>query len=149
MGTRLSVGLQAIVEELLAATGAARTTLRLDRPPEVFPVVAEACAPGVSSIRGDGTVDLRKAPTFTAVAEELRTLIQEDTLRSDPPTPQAVVDAYGVRAQMLAPVARDGTALGTISVHASEPRAWTAADRAALASAADAVLRELDAEEGD
>ncbi len=44
------MSLQAIVGELLAATGASRCTLRQDRLGETFPVTHEALAPGVPSI---------------------------------------------------------------------------------------------------
>jgi maleate isomerase len=140
----LSAALQGIVDELLAATGASRATLRLDSPPEYFPVVAEACAPGVRSLRGDTSVDLRNAPTFTAIRDELRIILQDDCLNSVPPTPPEVIDLYGVRAQMLAPVPAGGRLLGTMSVHeASGPRHWSEADRQALESAVAAVLREV------
>ncbi|MEA2330125.1 MAG: hypothetical protein QOH58_263 [Thermoleophilaceae bacterium] len=140
----MSAALQGIVERLLADTGASRTTLRVDSPTEFFPVVAEACAPGVRSIRGDTSVDLKTAPTFMAIQDEQRIIVQDDCLHSEPPTPQEVIDAYGVRAQMLAPVALEGLLLGTMSVHqAGAPRRWSAADRQALESAVTAVLAEL------
>ena len=63
---------QEIVEKLLADVGASRTTLRLDRPDAVFPVVAEAMAPGIGSITGATSIDLKAAPTFVFLAEERR-----------------------------------------------------------------------------
>ena len=131
----------AIVAELLAATRASRVTLRLDvAGPAFFPVVAEACAPGIAPIAGDASIDLRAAPTFTTVAEELHTVIQDDVTTAQPPTPPEVIARYGVRAQMLAPVVRDGRCVGTLSVHeATGPRAWSAADRRALEAAAAAA----------
>ncbi len=130
--------LDRLVAELLAATGAGRVTLRLDLPgPAFFPVVAEACADGVAPVAGDASIDLRGAPTFTTVAEGLETVIQDDVRTARPPTPPEVIARYGVRAQMLAPVVRDGRCAGTLSVHETRgPRAWSAADRAALAQAA-------------
>jgi maleate isomerase len=130
--------LDRLVAGLLAATGASRVTLRLDVPgPDFFPVVAEACAPGIAPIRGDASIDLRSAPTFTTVAEQLQTVIQDDVRTALPPTPPEVIARYGVRAQMLAPVVRDGRCVGTLSVHeATGPRAWSPADRTALAAAA-------------
>lgn len=142
MGARMSdPRLDRLVAELLAATGASRVTLRLDVPgPDFFPVVAEACAPGISPIAGDASIDLRAAPTFTTVAEQLQTVIQDDVTTAEPPTPPEVIARYGVRAQMLTPVMRDGRCVGTLSVHeASGPRAWSAADRQALAETAAAA----------
>jgi maleate isomerase len=135
--------LDRVVAELLAATRASRVTLRLDVPgPHFFPVMAEACAPGIAPIRGDASIDLRSAPTFTAVAQLLRTIVQNDVRTAQPPTPPEVIARYGVRAQMLAPVVRDGGCIGTLSVHeATGPRAWSPADRAALAAAAAAAAR--------
>lgn len=64
---------------------------------------------------------------------------------AQPPTPPEVIARYGVRAQMLAPVVRDGRCAGTLSVHETRaPRAWSAGDRAALAEAADAAARVVD-----
>jgi maleate isomerase len=138
-----AAALERIAAGLLSATRAGRVTVRLDLPgPVTYPVAAEACAPGVAPIRGDTSVDLKTAPTFTAVAEELRTVIQDDVLTAEPPTPPEVVARYGVRAQMLAPVVRDGRCVGTLSVHQLErPRTWSAADRQALEAAAAAVAR--------
>lgn len=136
--------LQAIIDELLVATGASRTTLRVDLPDDFFPVVAEACSAGIRPIRGDRSVDLRSAPTFTRLQETLGVILQEDCARSEPPTPPAVMDLYGVRAQMLAAVARGRQLLGTVSVHdAIGPRTWSVADREALDRAVSAILVEL------
>jgi maleate isomerase len=148
VGARVSEPLDALVAGLLATTGASRVTLRLDVSGlDFFPVVAEACAPGIAPIRGDASIDLRGAPTFTTVAEQLQTVIQDDVRTAQPPTPPEVIARYGVRAQMLAPVVRDGRCAGTLSVHETTgPRAWTDADRAALAAAAaEAAQRTLPA----
>ena len=140
-----AAALQGIAGDLLAATRAGRVTVRVDVPgPELFPVVAEACAPGVAPIRGDAAVDLRAAPTFVAVADQLRTVIQDDVLTAEPPTPREVVARYGVRAQMLAPLVRGSRCVGTLSVHQLDrPRAWSAADRQALDAAARAAADAL------
>jgi aerobic carbon-monoxide dehydrogenase small subunit len=136
--------LRAVVEELLRATGASRTTLRLARAGAVFPVVAEACAPGVQPMRGDNSIDLRAAPTFRAVHDELRVVVQEDVTKSPLPTPPEVVALYGVRAQMLAPVVFEGRCQGTISVHDTNgPRQWTREEREALDVASATVRRAL------
>lgn len=137
----MSDALQALVEETLAATQASRVTLRVDTPGAVFPVVAEACGEGVRSIREATEIDLRAAATFQWLSREQRTLVQRDCLRDDPIAPQALIDLYGVRAQILAPLVRHGRLVGIVSVHhAATPRVWAASEIAAAESAAHRAL---------
>ena len=136
---------QEIAEKLLSDVGASRVTVRLDRPDAVFPVVAEAMAPGINSIAGATTIDLKAAPTFVFMAEEKRPLIQSDLLDTDVPAPQALLDLYGARAQMLAPILRNDELVGIVSVHyAPGTREWTSEDIAALEQAAEQVRAQLD-----
>src|SRR5690349_21043165 len=95
---------QEIMDELLAATGASRTTLRFDEPGATFPVAAEALAPGVRSIRGDETIDIRGAPPFQFIERERRVLVQEDVHEHELAPPPKLLAHYAVRAQMLAPI---------------------------------------------
>lgn len=130
----------ALTAELLEATQAGRTTLRLDTPGAIFPVVAEACAPGVRSIRDATEIDLRTAETFRYLERERRLLVQGDCLTDGPEVPTALIEAYGVRAQMLAPIVVDNALAGIVSVHhLSTPRAWTEEEIAALEDAAERV----------
>jgi GAF domain-containing protein len=139
------VSFQTTIENLLQRTGASRTTLRLDRPEGFFPVVAEALAPGVRSIADDSTIDLRASATFRSLDQERELLIQSDLLAADPAPPAELIELYGARAQMLAPVVRDDALAGIVSVHYSPgPRTWTNEDVAALEEAVDQVLAELD-----
>ena len=134
-----------IVEKLLADTGASRTTIRLDRPDAVFPVVAEATAPGINSIAGATSIDLKAAPTFVFLAKEKRPLIQSDLLDTDVPAPPQLIELYGARAQMLAPILRDDELVGILSVHyAPGTREWTPDDVAALEQAAEQIQAQLD-----
>jgi maleate isomerase len=129
---------QATIETLLQRTGASRTTLRLDRPEGFFPVVAEALAPGIRSIADDTSIDLGASPTFQSLERERR------LLAADPAPPTELIELYGARAQMLAPVVRDDALAGIVSVHyAQGPREWTDDDVAALEEAAAQVLAEL------
>jgi maleate isomerase len=131
---------------LLQATGASRVTLRLDTPGEVYPVVAEACAPGVRSIKGATEIDLRRAKTFQFLERERRVLVQADCLVDEPAVPPALIELYGVRAQMLAPLVSGGRLVGIVSVHhAGWPRKWTEAEIAALEAAAARARSALDA----
>jgi maleate isomerase len=129
-----------IAAELLESTGASRVTIRLDKPGEVYPVVAEALAPGIRSIRGATEIDLRKAATFQFLDREQRTLAQRDCLVDEPAVPAALIELYGVRAQVLAPVVSDGRLSGIVSVHhAATVRDWTEAEVAAAEVAAERV----------
>ena len=135
---------QEIVDRLLRDTAASRTTLRLDRPDAVFPVVAEALAPGVRSIAGDTSIDLRASPTFGFLARERRLLIQPDLLDCDPAPPPELIELYGARAQMVAPIVREERLVGILSVHYSPAaREWTAEDVAAVERASAQVHAEL------
>ena len=135
----------AIADRLLATTGASRTTIRLDRPDAVFPIVAESVAPGVPSLLGGrGVGDLRAAKTFQWLDRERRVLVQDELERADPAPPAELIRAYGAKAQMLAPVLEGERLAGIVSVHQSGgPRAWTDADVQAIEQAAQDVLREL------
>ena len=135
---------QTAIETLLQRTGASRTTLRLDRPEGFFPVVAEALAPGIRSIAGDTSIDLRASATFQSLERDQQLLIQSDLLAADPAPPAELIELYGARAQMLAPVVRDDSLVGIVSVHYSQgSRAWTYDDVAALEAAVEQVLAEL------
>jgi maleate isomerase len=138
--------LQAIIDELHETTRASRTTLRIARPPEYFPVVAETLNEGMRSIAADVHIDLRRAATVEFLKREQRMLVQRDCLVDEPAAPRELVDVYGTRAQMMAPIVRGGSLIGYISVHhAGEPRDWSEEDVAALESAAARMARELTA----
>src|SRR5215208_2865246 len=132
-----------ILEELLRSTGASRTTLRLDLLDQdggLDEVVAEALAPGVPSIR-----NLRDSSPIRFLEEQRTPLVQDDCSRADPAPPPELIELYGVRAQMVAPLVRDDSLIGVISVHyVPGPRVWSAQDLAALQEATERVLRELD-----
>jgi maleate isomerase len=142
--------LQDIMEGLLRATDASRTTLRLDLSDQdagLDAVVAEALAPGVRSIRDDTSIrNLRGVSTVRFLEEQRRVLVQNDCLADDPAPPAELIEVYGVKAQMLAPVVRDDRLAGVISVHyAPGPRVWSPEDVAVLQEAVERVQRELDA----
>ena len=120
-----------VMEQLRMMLGASRTTLRLDQPDANYPVAAESCAPGVPSIRDDNSIDQRNAASARWILKEGRVLVVDDALTADPAPPAAIVNVYGLRAFMLAPLARkDATSLiGWISVHENGgPRRWTPAE---------------------
>ena len=141
---------QVIMEDLLRSTESSRTTLRLDLPDQgagLDAVVAEALAPGVRSLRGDTSIrNLRDVSTVRFLETQRRPLVQNDCSADDLAPPPELIELYGVKAQMLAPIVREDRLVGVLSVHyAPGPRDWSAEDVAALREATERVQRELDA----
>jgi len=140
--------LKVMVDRLREQCAASRTTIRLDIPRhgfEVNGVVAESCAPGVNSIAHTPSLHQRSAVTASWLEKHRRMLVQNDFSDPDLQPPQALIEQYGTRAQMMAPVERDGELTGWISVHYNVgPRAWSSEDRAALESAVSTAHAVLD-----
>ena len=73
--------LHAVLEELLSATRASRVTLRRDLPGETaFPVVEEALAAGVATLRGEHSVHLPTQPVVQEVEGSLEAVPEERPL---------------------------------------------------------------------
>ncbi len=140
--------LRGILHDLLRTVTASRTTLRLDLPERnlhVDRVVAEAVAPGVRPIGEDSSIDQRALPTVKFIEGERRILVQNDCLTADPAPPPALIDFYGVKAQMLGPIVRDDHLIGIISVHYTPgPREWSEKDVDALQDALERVRRAIE-----
>ena len=135
----------AILADLMRATGAMRTTVRLDLPGLGWSVntpCAEVLAAGARSMRGDASIDHRRARSIRWIEAHRRTLVQGDVF-ADPEMapPPALIAVFGTRAQMVAPViGADGYLAGWVSAHfADGPRAFSEADIAAIEAARDAV----------
>jgi maleate isomerase len=139
--------LQKLADELLVAMNASRITIRLDVP-EVhpyFPVFGEATVLGVRPLKDEAHTHtgLPQAPTFLYVQNEKKILVQEDVTTSPPAFPE-LVDDYGIRAQLLAPIIKDGELVGVVSVHyADGPRKWSDAEFKTLHNLSARVHREL------
>jgi maleate isomerase len=72
--------------------------------------------------------------------------VQNDCLADDLAPPSELIEHYGVKAQMLAPIVRDDRLVGVISVHyAPGPRDWSSENVAVLQEAVERVQRALDA----
>lgn len=131
-----------VLEELLRTTGASRVTLRRDVPDEQpFPVVEEALAPGVGSLRDERTVHLPTQPVVLAV-QRGHQVVQDDCATAyDDPAFQAMLASYGgLAAQIVTPVHRDGRLEGILSLHQlGTPRRWTVDEVAAASRAAERV----------
>jgi maleate isomerase len=137
-----------IVSNLLRITRASRTTLRLDFNGTAFPVVAEALAEGIRSIK-DGTFDFTRTPSSRFVLERRTILVQPDCCKGPHPPPPDLVKVYGVRAQMLGPVLQGDRVVGIVSVHyADRAREWSTADVAALESAIAGITADLASRHG-
>jgi GAF domain-containing protein len=132
----------AILDALLAKTGASRVTLRRDVAAATpFPVVAEAVAPGVGSLRGEASVHLPTQPVVLEV-QAGRQVVQDDCARAfDDPAFQRMLVAYGgLAAQIVTPVMRDGRLGAILSLHQlGTPRVWTAAEIDAATRAAQGI----------
>lgn len=137
--------IHAVLEELLAATGASRVTLRQDIPgPYAFPVVAEALAPGVGSLRDERSVHLPAQPVVLEL-QQGRQVVQDDCATAyDDPAFQRMRLAYGgLASQIVTPIRRDGSLAAIVSLHQlGEPRRWSQQEIAA-ATAAAARIEEL------
>jgi maleate isomerase len=145
----LRAALQSVTQELLERTGADRTTLRVDVPEHDLVVdltAAESLRPAVRSIRRDAGLDQRRLNTVQWV-EAHRTNLVQPHFRGDPAPPQALIEVYGVKAQMLGPVqGRQGgnpALVGWLSAHSLTEREWSRDDIAALDAARAAVERLL------
>jgi GAF domain-containing protein len=142
--------LQGIAEDLFDATKPGRVTIRVETTNDPdFPVLGEACAPGVSSLTGGMSllgykpVDIHTASTHVFLREKRQMIIQQD-VRVDPPQIPELVDYFGFLSQMLTPIEWKERFVGVVSVHGTEPRFWTDSDVTAIKRATDQTERELE-----
>jgi maleate isomerase len=140
---------QPILKNLLEATGAGRTTIRVELTSlglNVDRVAGEAYRPGVRSIRQDGSLDQWAMPTVQWLNTHHDILVQNDFATDPPPVAKELVEVYGVRAQMLGALVVDGRMLGWISVHEVDtPRQWTPGETRALRQACRAAVEVIEA----
>ncbi len=131
--------LRAVVEELRSLTGASRVTLRRDvSGGTAFPVVEEALAPGVGSLRDERSVHLPTQPVVLEV-QQGRQVVQDDCERAhDDPAFRGMLATYGgLAAQIVTPVIVDGRVEAILSVHQlGSPRRWSQEDVEAASAAA-------------
>jgi GAF domain-containing protein len=110
--------IDAILSELLSATGASRVTLRRAVPGDVFPVTNEALADGTPSIAGVATPNMARQPVVLEV-QEGRQVVQDDCLAaSAEPHFREMLELYGgLRAQIVTPVVENGRVAAIVSLH--------------------------------
>jgi GAF domain-containing protein len=131
--------IDAVLQQLLDETRASRVTLREDVPGDyAFPVTREALAPGVPSLRGERTVDLRTQPVVLELQRSSQ-VVQEDSASAyDNPAYQRMLETYGgLAAQIVTRVDVDDRVAGIVSLHQlGSPRRWTESEIAACQRAA-------------
>jgi len=139
---------QSLMSALLADMGASRTTIRLDVPAHGFAVnavVAEGRAEGINSIAPETSLQQRKTQTASWLERERRILVQNDCLNAEFQPPKELMQIYGTRAQILAPVIRGKMLTGWISVHYNpSTREWTPEEVAVVEKAVRATNAILD-----
>ena len=137
---------QSIVEVLLLDTGASRAMLQLAVPGGGFRPVAEAVTHGVPQIRNDASEGaLIEAPTLEKLERDREFIVQDDLERAMPAVPRALIDRYGARAQVLAPLIHGDRLAGIIAVHhAQGPRRWEPHDVEGVRKAQAAALAVLE-----
>lgn len=143
----MPTGAEAVLRELLDATGADRVTLRRDVPGAVaFPVTDEALAAGVGSLREERTIDLRTQPVALEVRAGRQVVQHDSAAATHDPDFQRMREAYGgIGAQIVTPVVVDGEVRGIVSVHhLGAPRRWTEEEVAAAAAAAERLAALLE-----
>jgi GAF domain-containing protein len=115
-----------LMENLLEATKASRTTLRVVGVDGSAYLLAERRSDAAVPSMGSGAqVDPRAFPTYTYLEESRSLLVQNDTRVALVAPPPALIEVHRVFAQMLAPVVVEGQFVGTISVHLIDsPREW-------------------------
>lgn len=143
MGEKTDKLRDAIPAELLDATKASRTTLSLDDPKRGFDVddvAGGAVAPGKNSLRGVTSIDQRVTTTAQWAERNRRILVHDNLSQGEPRAPEALVR----RAQMLAPIEREGRLDSWNSVHeARDTRHWTTEEQDAVLNAAQQVPHAL------
>jgi GAF domain-containing protein len=134
--------IQAVLQRLLAETGASRVTLRRGVSGDyAFPVTDEVLAPGVGSLRDERTVDLRTQPVAQEVQRSGQVVQDDCRTASDDPAFQRMLDTYGgLAAQIVTAVASKGEVAAILSVHQlARPRQWTGEEADACRRAAEQV----------
>lgn len=141
---------QSIVANLLLETGASRTMLQLVAADGRMASVAEAVSHGARQIRNDGpdAAELLEMPALQELGKNSKVVVQDDLERAEPPVVRALIDRYGVRARLLAPLVHADRLAGVISVHHTlEPRKWNSQEVEAVRKAQAEALAVLDERE--
>lgn len=129
----------ALAVSLRSSLGVARVTVRLPTGDGGVGLVAEALGEGVSSMRSGPQEDATRFATYEFLAEHRAPLVQGDLVAHPVRPPASLIDFYGTRAQMLAPICAEGELVGVVSVHSLEVREWRDTEVAAAETIARAI----------
>lgn len=129
----------ALAASLRGSLGAARVTVRLPTRDGGAGLVAEALGEGVRSMRSGPQEDATRFATYEFLAEHRATLVQGDLVAHPVRPPASLIDFYGTRAQMLAPICSEDELVGVVSVHSLEVREWRDTEVAAAETVALAI----------
>ena len=138
---------QSIVEDLLLATGTSRALLLLAAPGGNWSFAAEAVTHGSRQVRNDEAAgDIIGPLVLQRLEGDQAIIVQDDLTRAEPAAVPALVERYGARAQIVAPLVRNGRLAGLIGVHqAVGPRHWEQHDVDRVRQAQAAALAALEA----
>ena len=99
--------------------------------------VAESRSPDSKSLLTEEGLRQRELETVRWLDRERRSLVQDDCRSSKVEAPPALLDVYGVQAQVLVPVVVEGEMVGWLSAHEMRRvRRWSATDVERLEAAA-------------
>jgi two-component system, OmpR family, phosphate regulon sensor histidine kinase PhoR len=133
----LDTALDAAVEEVGRALGAARCFVRLGEPAGDLPVVAQWAVEGAPPLGADAA----NLPVSNLAAREGRTVAVVD-IQDAPELLEPLLGglerlhALGARAVASTPITVQGRAVGVLTVHRDEPRIWSQGDVVLLEAAA-------------
>ena len=149
---KIQAALEAILQRLRQDLEAGRTTVRLDAPDLAFhvdTVAAESLADGVHSIKTHNTLDQANAAAVKWLQRNRRTFVMNDCLNPWDPevAPEdEVIETYGVRSEMVAPVVSGGSLIGWVSVHHTKgPRTWRDGEVRRIEAACEEVTQVMEA----
>jgi GAF domain-containing protein len=119
---------ESILQALLAETHASRVTLRRGvSDGYVYPVTAEALAPGVASLKEERTVDLRVQPVVREVQRRGQVVQDDCRAANDDAAFQQMLETYGgLAAQIVTAVVAGNSVAAIVSVHQlGSSRQWS------------------------
>jgi maleate isomerase len=145
----LRAAFQGIVSELLDATGASRTTIRVILPElgaDLTKPIVEARRPEVGSLLDKVRTDQDKSGTINFLKRERRLLLQDDCRNPDPGAipPEQLAKEYGTLSQMMGGLFLNDELIGFISVHENRgTRHWNETEAAALTRAIESTMQAI------
>jgi hypothetical protein len=139
----LTKKIEAVLNELLDATGASRGTLRADDPKRGWKSsvpCAEVLRDGAPTMLHDNSLNHRAAPTIQWITETKSILKQENLHQITPSPPRELIETYLAKAQMVGPVLDRDYVFGWVSAHdVKGPRRWSRTDEQAMKKALTAI----------